>query len=390
MGDACRYDGAAKPCDAVARLCSRADAFGICPEVDGGLPTPRPPAELVSGHVMSLIGDDVTSAYERGATMALRVARDHSAKLAVLKGRSPSCGVGHIYDGNFSGHVIEGDGVTAALMKREGICVVSEDIVKSCEASVQHPVAIVLGSGWGELAKDVKPVRRIDYLDIDGFPTDAVPVEGHSYVATVGSIDGVPVVIYPGRVHLYQGYSAFEVTSLVRHAARIGCRDIIFACSTGAIPSMAEKGLGIISDHINLTGTNPLVEEGELRGIETQFVGMTDAYTPYLREIAKGVAADEGITVGEGVYAGLLGPSYETEAEVAALGKLGVSYVGMSTVCEVIMAHALGMNVLGLTLATNYAGAHKINHEEVLAEGKAHTGDFSKLVHGVLRMLSEK
>ena len=150
---------------------------------------------------------------------------------------------------------------------------------------------------------------------------------------------------------------------------------------------MASKGLGILTDHINLTGANPLAKEENLRDLETPFVGMTDAYTPYLRALAHNVADDLGISVQEGVYAGLLGPSFETPAEVAALRAMGVSYVGMSTVCEVIMAHALGMQVLGLTLAANAAGDPTVTHESVLAEAELHADDFERLVRGVLKAL---
>ena len=264
---------------------------------------------------------------------------------------------------------------------------VSEETVQSCKPSVEHPVAIVLGTGLGHLAKLVKPVRRIDYHDIEGFPESARPVRGHDFEATVGTIDDVPVVVYPGRIHLYQGYSASEVTSLVRHAFRLGCRDIIFACATGAVEGNAKVGLGILTDQINLTGRNPLAEWDELRDVDTPFVDMSEAFSPYLRTIAQGVADDAGIGLQQGVYAGMLGPSFETPAEVAALRSLGVSFAGMSTVNEVIMARALDMNVLGLTLATNMAGSADTDHESVLACAERYSEDFERLVRGVLRML---
>ena len=361
-GTACRYDGGAKPNSAVEELCSKVDVVGVCPETASQLPVPRPPAEQRNGRVMLKDGTDVTEDFERGARISFAKAKSSRAPLAVLKAKSPSCGVGVIYDGTYSGSLTEGDGVFARLLEEEGICVVTEDTVESCKPSVEHPVAIVLGSGLGHLAQLVKPVRRIDYHDIDGFPQEARPISGHKFEATIGTIDEVPVVVYPGRVHLYQGYSAAEVTSLVRHAHHLGCRDIIFACATGCIPGNAHKGLGILTDQINLTGRNPLAEWDHVRELDTPFVGMTDAYTPYLRTLARGVADDAGITVEEGVYAGMLGPTFETPAEVAMLKGLGVSYVGMSTVCEVIMAHALGMNVLGLTLAANESGDSSVTH----------------------------
>lgn len=392
LGSACRYDGGAKPVPEVKELCGKVDAVGICPELASGLPIPRPPAEQRGGRVMLEDGRDVTEDFERGAHLSLERARQEgicaaAAPLAVLKAKSPSCGVDVIYDGSYTGTLTRGDGLLARLLREEGFCVVTEDLVKSCKPSVEHPVAIVLGTGLGHLKSLVKPVRRIDYHDIEGFPTNAMPVSGHCFEATVGTVDDVPVVVYPGRIHLYQGYSAAEITSLVRHAHHLGCRDIIFACATGAVPGNASLGLGILSDQVNLTGRNPLAEwEGE-RDVKTPFVDMKDAYTPYLRTLARGVADDLGIAVEEGVYAGVLGPCFETPAEVALMRQLGVSYVGMSTVNEVIMAHALDMHVLGLTLAANASGAPGTSHESVRAGAQHHADSFERLVRGVLRLL---
>ena len=267
----------------------------------------------------------------------------------------------------------------------------AQDVVRACKPTVEHPVALVLGSGLGHLSGLVKPVRRIAYRSIPGFPVSARPVAGHSYEATVGTIEGVPVIVYPGRVHLYQGYSAVEVTSLVRHAHALGCRTVVFACATGAIPGVAKTGLGIIEDHLNLTGANPLVgwngPDYEFALPGSGFVDMTDVYTPYLRDVARQVATSEGLEVGEGVLAGVLGPSFETKAEVAALRTIGASYVGVSTVCEAIMAHALGMQVLGLTLAANLAGEPGVSHQSVLTAARDHAADFEALVCGILRAL---
>ena len=266
-----------------------------------------------------------------------------------------------------------------------------EDEIRACKPSVEHPVAIVLGSGLGHLAGLVKPVRRMSYCDIPGFPESARPVGGHNFETTIGTIDGVPVVVYPGRVHLYQGYSALEVTSLVRHAYRLGCRTVLFACATGAIQGVAETGLGLISDHINLTGVNPLVgwneAEPELALLESGFISMNDVYSSYLRDLARNVAKEADILLGEGVLAGVGGPSFETPAEVVALRTIGASYVGMSTVLEAIMAHALGMRTLGLTLAANYAGEAGVSHESVLVAAGNYSEQFERLVRGVLARL---
>lgn len=387
LGKACRYDGGSKPCDAVRRLCERVDAHGVCPETEGGLRSPRLPAERLGSRVVLRDGTEVTEQFERGAEVARSRALKVGAGLAVLKAKSPSCGTGQVYDGSFTGKLVAGDGVAAELLREEGICVVDENVVAACEPSVEHPVAIVLGTGLGGLAKRVKPVRRIPYQDIEGFPEDAIPVEGHKFEATIGTIEGTPVVVYPGRVHLYQGYTAADVTALVRHAYRLGCRDIILAHSSSAVYDNARPGLGIIVDHVNLTGHNPLAETEDLSFVDTPFVGMADAYTPYLREVAAGVASDRGIQVSVGVYAGLLGPTFSTRAEADMLGKLGVSYAGMSGVCEAIMAKALGMNVLGLTLATHFAGEPSLTHEDLISFASENEEDFEGLVCGVLGVL---
>lgn len=388
LGAPVRYDGGSKPVSEVRELAEKVDVVRVCPETASGLPVPRPPAEQQpGGRVLLADGRDVTEEFSLGARRCLEEVRRSPVRLAVLKAKSPSCGVGVVYDGTYSGRLVSGQGVFADRLVREGICVVTEDTVRACKPSVEHPVAIVLGSGLGHLGSLVRPVRRIDYRDIEGFPQGARPVAGHRFEATVGTIDGVPVVVYPGRIHLYQGYSAAEVTSLVRHAHHLGCRDIVFACATGAVPGRAHVGLGILTDQINLTGRNPLAEWDGLRDVESPFVDMNEAFSPYLRTIARGVADDLGIAVEEGVYAGVLGPCFETPAEVAALRALGVSYVGMSTVNEVIMARALGMSVLGLTLAANESGAPEVSHGSVLAEAEKRAGDFEALVRGVLRLL---
>lgn len=387
LGEPVRYDGGSKPCAEVIELAKKNQVCPVCPERAAGLSCPRPPAEQVGERVLLKGGTDVTRAFADGARAECAAAQRAEVPLAVLKAKSPSCGVGLVYDGTYTGTLTAGMGVCARLLAKEGICVVTEDTVKNVKPSVEHPVAIVLGTGLGHLKGLVKAVRRIDYHDIEGFPGDATPIEGHTFEALVGTVDDVPVVVYPGRIHLYQGYSAAEVTALVRHAHHLGCRDIIFACATGCVPGNAHKGLGILTDQINLTGRNPLAEWAELRDVDTPFVDMNDAYSPYLRTIARGVADDLGISVEEGVYAGMLGPCFETPAETAMLRTLGVSYVGMSTVCEVIMAKALEMNVLGLTLAANEAGAPGVDHQSVVAEAEKHADDFERLVRGVLRLL---
>lgn len=264
-----------------------------------------------------------------------------------------------------------------------------EKMAEYCKPTMEHPVAIVLGSGLGSLGERVRVVRHIPYSDIDGFPAEAIPVEGHRFTVLVGELDGVPVVVYPGRVHMYQGYDALQVTSLVRHAHKLGCRSIVLSCATGAVGDIEPGTVSIITDQLNLTGRNPLATPAGVTAAEldSPFVSMVGAYSPYLSELARSAAGELGMELAEGVYAGMLGPSYESTAEVRMLGLLGADYVGMSTVCETIMARALGMEVLGLTLVTNKAGVPGGSHAEVLEAADASAEAMQALALGVLRRM---
>ena len=390
LGESCRYDGLSVRNDAVFRMAGAYTHVAICPEQLGDLPTPRTPAERVGEHVLTAKGADVTAAYERGAVRSLDIIRRAGARLAILKSKSPTCGCGHIYDGTFTGHLVPGDGVAASLFKREGITVVDEKLIEYCEPSVEHPIAIVLGSGLGALGGRVQVVRRIPYTDIEGFPPEAIPVAGHRFEVLVGTIDEVPVVVYPGRIHMYQGYSAFQITALVRHAHRLGCRSIVLSCASGAVRDVEPGTVGLITDQINLTGQNPLAcpEGVAAAGLDVPFVPMAGAFSSYLSELARAAADEAGVKLAEGTYAGLLGPTYETAAEIRALGNLEADYVGMSTVCETIMAKALGMQVLGLTLVTNKAGRADNNHAEVLAAADAAAAATEAVALGVLHRLA--
>jgi purine-nucleoside phosphorylase len=207
-------------------------------------------------------------------------------------------------------------------------------------------------------------------------------VAGHSFEATVGTIDTVPVVVYPGRVHLYQGYSALEVTSLVRHARRLGCRTILFACATGAVPQAAPKGLGVITDHINNMGTNPL------RGVNddsfgTRFPDMTEVYNKDLIKLVDAAAKKLDISVKHGVYIASSGPSYETPAEIKVARTMGADAAGMSTVPEAIVANWCGMKVIGISCISNYASGvsdKKLSHQEVIETTSKVKTKFKELV----------
>lgn len=251
--------------------------------------------------------------------------------------------------------------------------------------STDHPVALVLGSGFHGLSGIIKPVRRVSYEQVDGYVRPADGRVGHADQMTMGTIDGVPVVVYPSRLHLYQGCSAHEVTSLVRHAHACGCRVAICIGASGLVDGTDDQAIGMISDHLNLTGENPL--RGWNSGRDP-FVPMVDAYDRELRQMAHDVARERGVELREGVYAEVVGPSLETPAEVRALRMLGVSYVGMSLSLEVIMARALGMRVLALTLPTNPAGASWVSHRSIRAEATSATRELGIIVRGVLERLA--
>ena len=245
-------------------------------------------------------------------------------------------------------------------------------------------VAVVLGSGLGALAETVREARRVPYARIPGFPEPGVA--GHIGQLVAGTLAGVPVLVQQGRFHLYEGHSAATAALPVRVFHRLGVTTLVVTNAAGGLRPTFEAGsLMLIADHINLMWRNPLfgpVEPGEGR-----FPDMSDPYDRDLRALARDAARAAKIPLEEGVYAGLLGPSYETPAEIRMLQRLGADAVGMSTVPEVIAARARAMRVLGFSMITNLAAglsAEKISHEDVLAMGKRVAGDLAKLIQGVL------
>jgi purine-nucleoside phosphorylase len=241
-------------------------------------------------------------------------------------------------------------------------------------------VAIVLGSGLGGLAKAVRGAVRIPFADIPGFP--AATVVGHEGAVIVGTLGGRDVVALSGRFHMYEGHPASLAAFPIRVFNALGVRELFVSNAAGGIsPKLAVGDLMVITDHLNLAGTNPLVgpqEEGEIR-----FPDMTDAYDPRLRKLLRNTAEGLGITLREGVYAGLLGPSYETPSEVKMLRLLGADAVGMSTVPEVIVARALGIRVVGVSCITNAAAGvtgAALSHAEVLETTARVSETFERLV----------
>lgn len=227
-------------------------------------------------------------------------------------------------------------------------------------------VLMTLGSGLGSLADDVEDPVLIPFADV-GLPDTTVP--GHAGRFVAGTIDGVEVLVQQGRVHLYEGLGVGRVVAAVRAAAAIGIGTYLVTNAAGGIVETFDPGdLMVITDHLNLSGHNPLTGI-----VPPQFLDQANAYDRDLRASFEAAAKTLGIALQRGIYAGLAGPTYETPAEIGMLRILGAQAVGMSTVNEVIAANAAGMQVMGCTLITNVhrPGGTPTNHEEVMREGQA-------------------
>ncbi|HUN83483.1 MAG TPA: purine-nucleoside phosphorylase [Terracidiphilus sp.] len=233
-------------------------------------------------------------------------------------------------------------------------------------------VGLVLGSGLGAAANAVTEAVVVPYQDIPHFPQSTV--EGHSGRMVAGRLGGAPVLIMQGRVHFYEGYSPAQVTFPMRVMGMLGIRAVILTNAAGGILESYRPGqLVLLADHINLIGWNPLVGPNEprfstKRGTGLRFFDMTEAYSKRLREMTHRAAADDGLTLEEGIYVAVSGPNFETPAEIQAFKTLGATLVGMSTVPETIVARHMGMEVLGISCVTNLAAglsAEQLSHEEV-------------------------
>jgi purine-nucleoside phosphorylase len=235
---------------------------------------------------------------------------------------------------------------------------------------VRPAIGLVLGSGLGAFADELTERTDIPYADIPGWPRSTAV--GHAGKLIIGKLGALDVAVMAGRAHLYEGYSMQQVTYGVRVLHAIGARAMVFTNAAGGINLALERGgLVLIADHINLQGANPLVGPND-DSLGPRFPDMSEAYSRAYRETARRVAAELCIPMTEGVYAAMLGPSYETPAEIRYLRAIGVDVVGMSTVPEVIVASHMGMKVLGISCVTNMAAGilpQKINHEEVLETG---------------------
>jgi purine-nucleoside phosphorylase len=247
-------------------------------------------------------------------------------------------------------------------------------------------IAIVLGSGLGGLAAHLQGERlQIPGTDIPGYPRSTVA--GHSGSLIFGQLSGVDVVLQAGRVHLYEGYSPDEVVFPVRLLALLGVRTFVITNASGAVRRDFEPGdLVLLRDHINLMGRSPLAGPHH-EDLGPRFVDMTHAYSPGLRVLAHEAACARGIELREGVYAAMLGPAYETPAEIGMCAAMGVDLVGMSTVPEVLALAPMGREVLVISCVTNKAAGiavQPLSHEEVVETGRRVQGVLTALVGDLL------
>jgi len=245
---------------------------------------------------------------------------------------------------------------------------------------LQARVGVVLGSGLGGLADRFEDAVRVPYGDLPGWP--ATGVEGHSGRVVAGRLSGIPVLGLAGRAHLYEGHAPEVVALPVRVLARLGVRVLFLSNAAGSVSPRLDPGeLMLIADHLNLMGRSVLA--GPAREGETRWTDLAGCWDPELRRVVRETARAAAVPLREGVYAGMLGPSYETPAEVDMLRRLGADAVGMSTVPEAITARALGIRCVGVSCLTNRAagmGAEPLRHEEVLETGRRVAATFERLV----------
>lgn len=251
-------------------------------------------------------------------------------------------------------------------------------------------IAIVLGSGLGAMAETLEDAVVLPYARIPHWPMSTV--HGHAGRLVLGRVFGVPVAVMQGRVHLYEGYAPWEVVFPVRALAMCGCRSMVVTNAAGAVnESYAAGDLMLIEDHLNLQGTNPCIGPN-LADLGERFFDMTYAYhRPYL-EAARMVGVERGLELRQGVYAALLGPSYETPAEIRMLRTLGADAVGMSTAPEVIAASHAGLRVLGISCISNMAAGvldQPLDHHEVMEVAERVRPDLVGLIRGSVRGIAE-
>jgi purine-nucleoside phosphorylase len=261
--------------------------------------------------------------------------------------------------------------------------------------SLRPRIGIVLGSGLGGFAESLQSTDRLPYSEIPGFPVSTAI--GHKGELVIGVLanpggTGIGVAVMSGRFHLYEGYMPQQTVSGIRLFHALGIKRVVLTNAAGAInAAFAEGSLVLISDHINLQGVNPLVGPND-NALGPRFPDMSEVYSKRLRTLARETAAAQGFTIGDGVYAALLGPSYETPAEIRYLRTIGADLVGMSTAAEAIAARHLGMEVLGISCVTNIAaglGPEKLSQDDVLEVGNRVAAQFQRFLSSLLPKLIE-
>jgi purine-nucleoside phosphorylase len=249
-------------------------------------------------------------------------------------------------------------------------------------------IAVVLGSGLGAFADELANRLEVPYSEIPHWPVSTAV--GHAGRLVFGNLGDLEIVAMAGRVHLYEGYSPQQVTFGIRVLAGLGVSSMVFTNAAGGINlKLGRGGLVLISDHINLQGSNPLVGPND-DSLGPRFPDMSEAYSARYREIARQAGQELGIELSEGVYAAVSGPSYETPAEIRYLRSIGADLVGMSTVPEAIVANHMGVRVLGISCVTNMAAGilpQRIQHEEVLETGAMVRDTLVRLLKAVLPRL---
>jgi purine-nucleoside phosphorylase len=247
-------------------------------------------------------------------------------------------------------------------------------------------IALVLGSGLGHFADRIEVSARIKYSDIEGFPTSGVA--GHKGELVFGKAFGKSLVIMQGRVHLYEGYSAFDVTLPIRVMKLLGAEKLILTNAAGGInPELKCGGLLLITDHISTFVPSP-IRGANIDELGERFPDMSEVYSKALAAKAKEKAKELSVDLKEGVYIQLPGPAYETPAEIRMCKALGADVVGMSTACEALAAKHMGMEILGISCVTNMAAGLsecRLCHDEVKAAARAVADDFSKLLLEIIK-----
>lgn len=252
-------------------------------------------------------------------------------------------------------------------------------------------IAMILGSGLGALADELDEATSIDYGELPGFPVSAV--EGHAGELVFGNLEGVDVVVMRGRAHYYEGWTMKEVTFPIRAFSLLGIDHMLVTNSAGAAnPDFTPGDLMVITDHLNLTGDNPLRGANE-DAFGPRFPDMSDPYNHELRQLIHDVGSELDLSLKDGVYAGMAGPTYETPAEVRMVQAIGGDAVGMSTVPEVIVANHCGMTVAGISCITNMAAglsADKLSHDEVKETADRVRDHFVNLVRHSVRAFGQR